>query len=314
MEFNFPGINKPKQYNYTFPTSSSSNYTYIFDQPMIHGGGRSVVPVGFPSPLMVGQPLRAYRQFEPEMWLHGERFLPYDATVLMPLEERYYGGEGYDYRREITGFEAAQFQRLRQSPTMYQPQELNKEIILLGNKTGATMSGSKRKAPLPSSPTVAGSSGICSKKVTEERRCAVCDISATCERALYDHLEGKKHLAKVESLKCNNTSAADIGLGVKKQAFEIKSLKGNKNNGGEIGLGIKKSCVKNQTSEVKSVSTDVKKVKMKKKFKFWCKTCKIGAYDEVVMKDHKKGKKHVKNRRMIIKARAQKRSSERKGI
>ncbi|KAJ0701634.1 putative deoxyribodipyrimidine photo-lyase transcription factor C2H2 family [Helianthus annuus] len=181
------------------------------------------------------------------------------------------------------------------------------------------MSGSKRKAPLPSSPTVAGSSGICSKKVTEEWRCAVCDISATCEWALHDHLQGKKHLAKVESLKCNNTSAADIGLGVKKQAFEIKSLKGN-NFCGEIGLGIKKVCVKNQTSEVKSVSTDVKEVKMsvggkmKKKFKFWCKTCKIGAYDEVVMRDHKKGKKHVKNRRMIIKARAQKRSSERKGI
>ncbi|MFS7981833.1 putative deoxyribodipyrimidine photo-lyase transcription factor C2H2 family [Helianthus anomalus] len=182
------------------------------------------------------------------------------------------------------------------------------------------MSGSKRKAPLPSSPTVASSSGICSKKVTEEWRCAVCDISATCERALHDHLEGKKHLAKIESLKCNNTiAAAGIGLGVKKQAFEIKSLKGN-NSCGEIGLGIKKVCVKNQTSEDKSVSTDVKKVKMsvgekmKKKFKFWCKTCKIGAYDEVVMRDHKKGKKHVKNRRMIIKARAQKRSSERKGI
>ncbi|KAJ0701633.1 hypothetical protein HanOQP8_Chr10g0381491 [Helianthus annuus] len=117
MEFNFLGIDKQKQYNYMLPTLSSSNYTYISDQPMIHGG-RSVVPVGFPSSLMVGQPLRSYRQFEPEMWLHGERFLPYDATVSMPLEERYYGGEGYDHRREITGFEAAQFQRLRQSPTM----------------------------------------------------------------------------------------------------------------------------------------------------------------------------------------------------
>ncbi|KAJ0531422.1 putative deoxyribodipyrimidine photo-lyase transcription factor C2H2 family [Helianthus annuus] len=301
MEFNFLGIDKQKQYNYMFPTSSSSNYTYISDQPMIHGG-RSVVPVGFPSSLMVGQPLRSYRQFEPEMWLHGERFLPYDATVSMPLEERYYGGEGYDHRREITDLR-------RRSFSGYD----NCLPCWLGNKTGATMSGSKRKAPLPSSPTVAGSSGLCSKKVTEEWRCAVCDISATCERALHDHLQGKKHLAKIESLKCNNTSAADIGLGVKKQAFEIKSLKSNKSCG-EIGLGIKKVCVKNQTSEVKSVSTDVKKVKMKKKFKFWCKTCKIGAYDEVVMKDHKKGKKHVKNRRMIIKARAQKRSSERKGI
>jgi hypothetical protein len=34
-------------------------------------------------------------------------------------------------------------------------------------------------------------------------------------------------------------------------------------------------------------------IKMKKKFKFWCKMCQIGAYSEMVMEAHKKGKKHL---------------------
>ncbi|KAI3775358.1 hypothetical protein L1987_49931 [Smallanthus sonchifolius] len=113
----------------------------------------------------------------------------------------------------------------------------------------------------------------------QEWRCAVCDISASCERGPVDHLAGKKHLAKVESLKGNN-GRGDIGLGiiknyVKKQTSRVKSMKGN------------------NIEEIEMISEGGR---MRKKFKFWCKMCQTGAHDEKVMIDHRKGKKHIKNR------------------
>ncbi|KAI3705218.1 hypothetical protein L1987_75452 [Smallanthus sonchifolius] len=309
MEFTFQGFDTQRQYNHV-PTSSSLNYTYFSDQGIIHG--RSVVPVdivpigvGFPSSLMQPQPWRIRRRFEPEMLLHCEPFSPdNNVRVAMPVQERY-GRIGH----HIGEFEAVPSSKMKEI-IRYQPED----VIVLGKPTGATVSGSKRKAPPP---TVAGSNGICStnsKKIMEEWRCAVCDISTTCERGLNEHLAGKKHLAKVESLKGNNIGG-DIGLGitknsVKKQTSKIRSMKGN--IGGDIGLGIIKSSVqKQQTSEVKTEAEEVKMIgeggRMIKKFKFWCKMCQTGAYDEKVMIDHKKGKKHIKNRRK--KAHARKRFS-----
>ncbi|KAI3809218.1 hypothetical protein L1987_25188 [Smallanthus sonchifolius] len=321
MEFTFRGFDTQRQYSHVFPTSSSLNYTYFSDQAMIHG--RSVVPVdmvpigaGFPSSLMQpqSQPRRIRHQFEPEMLLHGEPFSPDNyVRVAMPLQERY-GGIGH----RIGEFETVPSPKMTEI-IRYQPKDIKREIIVVGRPTDATVSGSKRKAPPP--PTVAGSNGVCSnnsKKIMEEWRCAVCDISATCERGLNEHLAGKKHLAKVESLK-GNSIGGDIGLGitknsVKKQTSKIRSMKGN-NIGGDIGLGMIKSSVqKQQTSEIKTDSEEVKMIgeggRMRKKFKFWCKMCQTGAHDEKVMIDHKKGKKHIKNRRR--KARARKGFSDRK--
>ncbi|KAI3803090.1 hypothetical protein L1987_31239 [Smallanthus sonchifolius] len=236
---------------------------------------------------MQPQPRGFRNQFDqPEMMLHGEPFsVDNNIIVAMPLQERY-GGIGH-HRRDIGEFVAVPFQRQPPSEIVrYQPQEFKKEIVVLGKPTGATVSGSKRKAPPPpSSPTAAGSNRLCpnnSKKIMQEWICAVCDISASSERGLVDHLAGKKHLAKVESLKGNNIRG-DIGLGittnsVQKQTSKVKSMKGNNIGGGDIGLGIIKSSVqKQEASEIKTVSKEVKIMseggRMRKKFKFWCKMC-----------------------------------------
>ncbi|KAL8235020.1 hypothetical protein R6Q59_021120 [Mikania micrantha] len=332
MDYKFQRFDTQNQYNHVFQESSLcfSNYTHFSDQPMIHGlwSGRSVKPVevqggvGFPSPVMLRQPLRTHHQFQPEMMLHGEPFVPDNVPVAIPFQA-IYGGEGY-HHRDTGEFVAVPFRRPPPSPPKikriirYEPKDVKKEIIAMAKPTGATLSGTKRKAPTPSSPTFSASGRFCSnktKKIIEEWRCALCGISATCEDDLIGHLAGKKHLAKVEFLKCNSTGG-DIGLGLiknsaKKQTSEVRCLKGSSS----IGLRMNPEK-KKRTPENKSV---LKKDKMsdggrnsRKKYKFWCKLCKTGAHDEKVMSEHKRGKKHLKNVRM--KARAKTRSSGRKSM
>ncbi|KAL8189544.1 hypothetical protein R6Q57_029110 [Mikania cordata] len=311
------------------PLKSRSSYDTILIYTYGLWSGRSVKPVevqggvGFPSLVTLRQPLRTHHQFQPEMMLHGEPFVPDNVPVAIPFQA-IYGGEGY-HHRDTGEFVAVPFRRPPPSPPKikriirYEPKDVKKEIIAMAKPIGATMSGTKRKAPTPSSSSYVGASGrFCSnetKKIIKEWRCALCGISATCEDDLIGHLAGKKHLAKVEFLKCNNTGG-DIGLGIiknsaKKQTSEVKCLKGSSS----IGLSMNPEK-KKQTPENKRV---LKKVKMsdggrngRRKFKLWCNICKTGANDEKVMSEHKRGKKHLKNLR--VKARARTRSSGQKSM
>lgn len=148
-------------------------------------------------------------------------------------------------------------------------------------------SGSKRKQS--SSLAGSGSTGHCSnsskKKIREEFSCAACEISATCERGLNEHIAGKKHQAKMEELKANK-KGAHIGLGkvmntVNEQPLEIK------NSSDSVSIGSKEDD-KTEVCDKKTMTG--------KKFRFWCRLCKIGVDNENIMRSHKKGKKHLKNR------------------
>lgn len=153
------------------------------------------------------------------------------------------------------------------------------------------MSGIKRKA----TPTVSeGSSetrgdGSKKKQVTVEWSCAVCQVSATSERGLNEHVEGKKHKVKEAALIASKTGA-NFGLGVAAKKPIVKPVK------------LALTTVDLSCSDTKKSKTRKKTPKMGKtsntpdsnKYKFWCEICQVGAFSEKVMNNHKDGKKHLK--------------------
>lgn len=139
--------------------------------------------------------------------------------------------------------------------------QLNGDIKLSEAKPDTNLPGEKRKAVTPPAVgpqelPVIGSN----KKPKEDWSCAICQISTTSEQGLKEHLQGKKHRAK------------EAGLGTK-SAKKDKSL-----------------LQKNQDAD------DLEKKRMeskKDKFEFWCDVCQKGTHTEIVMTNHKMGKKHI---------------------
>ncbi|KAK3016721.1 hypothetical protein RJ639_007442 [Escallonia herrerae] len=197
-------------------------------------------------------------------------------------------------------------------------------IVDLG-KPDVNLSGVKRKATTPPAldanelPSV----GL-PKKPKEEWGCAICQVSATSERGLNEHLQGKKHKAKEAGLRAQRTGKNfGIGLFPKKVAKLTKLDEGTRSSSDQTGkmdnellvtresllqiipfIGSSKTnepllqsnqeaggIKKNNGEYTRKVhKTDEFK---KKKFKFWCEMCQAGAFSEKVMNNHRKGKKHV---------------------
>ncbi|XP_019170819.1 PREDICTED: uncharacterized protein LOC109166316 isoform X2 [Ipomoea nil] len=185
-----------------------------------------------------------------------------------------------------------------------------KERIVFKAKPDGNLPGMKRKAETP--PEVAIStelpSGVPKKKAKEEWSCALCQVSATSKEGLNEHLRGKKHKSKEAGLKAQRSGKNfSIGLFPKKpkpdvlaeMADDLKSkesssgvvaMKGFPNGNDALNLQIDDSKEKNSGMVQNKQKTNAKK---RKKYKFWCEHCKIGAFSAKVMEDHKIGKKHL---------------------
>ncbi|XP_009792402.1 uncharacterized protein [Nicotiana sylvestris] len=197
-----------------------------------------------------------------------------------------------------------------------EPSKEKDRIILLG-KPNTSLSGAKRKAITPLV-EVASKPPSCSVPKTngkEDWSCALCQVSATSERGLNDHLQGKKHKSKEAALiSQRNGKNYSIGLFPKKTkvddylnvkpkveflpgtksvegtSLEISEKEGTKDNvtpssqhhADRLGKGANAAQEKQKTKQTK-----------KKKFKFWCATCKVGALSEKSMEAHRTGKKHM---------------------
>ena len=199
-------------------------------------------------------------------------------------------------------------------------------------KPTPNISGAKRKAETTSAGDTSElpSFGL-KKRPKEEWSCAICQVSALSERALNEHLQGRKHKAKEAGLRAQRTGRStsstpstkkttmhskviespDFGTSRQEAKVEGKSLKQNETGGGsgqkmEMTGSLKSknqrvTLPENQTAEdsEKTISTKAEQGSAKtegfernKMFKFWCEMCQKGAYSRVVMETHIKGKKH----------------------
>ncbi|KAF7838133.1 UBP1-associated proteins 1C-like isoform X2 [Senna tora] len=158
------------------------------------------------------------------------------------------------------------------------PGTTNKDKLIVLAKPDPDNYEAKRKAEMP--PPAVECEEQCPlglmNKPKEEWSCALCQVSVTCERGFNDHLKGKKHKAKESALRMQK-----IGLDAKAEVITEESL-------------VQKSPNKNDSKELIMSAGKTKAGKRKRKFKFWCEACQVGAFTPTVMESHQKGKKHIK--------------------
>ncbi|KAK3189740.1 hypothetical protein Dsin_029301 [Dipteronia sinensis] len=201
--------------------------------------------------------------------------------------------------------------------------EVNKKgkLIILA-KPDPNICGVKRKAEIP--PAAPGELPFTNmkKKAKEEWSCALCEVSATSERGLNEHLQGRKHKSKearlraqAQKMRNNSTSSHSKESGKqtkvtvggdtanieqKMKAEEVSGQPSKAENGSDQkmdGVDLKNKDEKLQNNQDNKNENVVKKNQnaknRKKKFKFWCAVCQIGAHSAIVMESHKKGRKHL---------------------
>ncbi|KAF5749502.1 hypothetical protein HS088_TW04G01471 [Tripterygium wilfordii] len=261
-----------------------------------------------------GRPL-----FEENLTMHLERTLPFTTQY----------GDGFlvDERMALARSSVFDLRPLQQLPEptavvheINSASMVNKDKLIMLAKPDQNLAGTKRKAVTP---PVAGAGDFpfagLGKKPKEELSCALCQVSATSEKGLNDHLQGKKHKAKEATLIKRNVGAT---LGAQKTGK--KSSTSSMPKGTEKPSKLKETGEKAQVEllhqikidhpvkeavKTKKKNTNAKASKRnnvaakeqieetgelrKKKFKFWCGICQIGAHSGKVMGDHKTGKKHM---------------------
>lgn len=188
-------------------------------------------------------------------------------------------------------------------------------ILLQAKSVNPIQSGDKRKA-LTTAPAEVGGTILPSAKLNKKPKiewsCALCQVSATSQRGLDEHLQGKKHKSMEASLKrrknINNSDSS---------SFPLKTINNSINtstpsNGGKlwekekVGESSMEENTKSLMVQIKEKGGGTTKRKVgakgektpvaeeaKRKFKFWCEICEIGAHNQKVFNDHKEGKKHL---------------------
>ncbi|XP_014508415.1 uncharacterized protein LOC106767960 isoform X2 [Vigna radiata var. radiata] len=136
------------------------------------------------------------------------------------------------------------------------------------------------------------------KKTKKDWSCALCHIVTTSEKGLNDHLQGKKHKMKEAS------RTPTIGLvrrqdGEKLQSGMKPAYKG-KLEPLKMDLVVQKTQDLGDTDNENESTTEEKVQKTKalttrKKFNFYCAFCQVRTHSEIIMQNHKNGKKHLAN-------------------
>ncbi|XP_019071581.1 uncharacterized protein [Solanum lycopersicum] len=171
--------------------------------------------------------------------------------------------------------------------------------VILLDKHDTILSGAKRKAitlieKVVDKPSL---SSAPLKNVTEWN-CELCQVCTTSQDGLNDHFQGKKHKRKVAAIREHKDDKnCSIGLLPKKpkltQPMERPCddlISGEK-------LEEESSAINDNDPAsllIDDSATDLRKrtTHEKQEFPFWCDTCQIGTFSEIVMEAHKIGKKH----------------------
>ncbi|KAE8718894.1 hypothetical protein F3Y22_tig00109987pilonHSYRG00172 [Hibiscus syriacus] len=191
-------------------------------------------------------------------------------------------------------------------------EEKNK-LIKLAKPDPNRVVGEKRKTP-PLAETAEPPQPLISSKVKQnELSCPICLTTATSEKALAEHLGGKKHKAKEAMQKAQKTEksfddSTDTETSRKKLKCSDEKLEDNEKIKNEKNEHLIKKEEEMESFTEKKIADSLEKkhaptvvdevektpeVSKMKKFKFWCEICSIGVHSEVVMETHKKGRKHT---------------------
>ena len=198
--------------------------------------------------------------------------------------------------------------------------------LLLQAKPDPNLCRTKSNAVVPptSDPNELHPFGL-KKKPKEEWSCALCQVSASCEKTLNDHLQGKKHMAKEAKLKSQNAGKNPNNAPVTKKTggstanskleTEVEGKTPGQNESASVS-NTKKDGVRDlKLKDVLPTQKDKDAVDLKNtagsetmvqadgdepveqttdnKFKVWCEMCQVGSLSSQVIEDHKKGKKHL---------------------
>ncbi|OMO61717.1 Zinc finger, U1-type [Corchorus capsularis] len=202
------------------------------------------------------------------------------------------------------------------------PEQNKDKLIVLAKPDPNRVVGTKRKTPpLTDAGELHRPLISLKNKHRNEWSCAICQVSATCEKGLTEHLQGRKHKAREAKLKAEamekNSNSNTMPLPKKAikldKVAELPVTTGlgsedtEKSKGNVDELPSKKEKKENFRKKLKNNSLQKKhgstaadnkvegtpELTKTKKFKFWCQICMVGTYSEGVMENHKKGRKHI---------------------
>ncbi|KAL0357002.1 UNVERIFIED_CONTAM: HVA22-like protein c [Sesamum calycinum] len=141
------------------------------------------------------------------------------------------------------------------------------------------------------------------KKVQQEWICALCQVTATSEKMLNDHLGGRKHKSMIESLKkskldAESTASSPSAAG-KSSQHSAESVKGKS----KVGEGSQQKSWKKTEERVQNqVPSDQQNQGKRKQngaanqqFTAWCTVCHVKLLSDIDLAAHLKGKRHSSN-------------------
>ncbi|KAK7265073.1 hypothetical protein RJT34_32689 [Clitoria ternatea] len=136
------------------------------------------------------------------------------------------------------------------------------------------------------------------KKPREEWSCALCQISATSEQGLKDHLQGRKHKAK-QAASTTPQIGLDDRVDIESPQPSVTTTNMNHSMVDDVTMQSKgaeqlQKSVENANELATGKDAEKKNEPRRGKFKFWCEICSVGTRSGTVMESHKKGKKHMK--------------------
>ncbi|XVE97451.1 hypothetical protein REPUB_Repub03eG0020900 [Reevesia pubescens] len=183
------------------------------------------------------------------------------------------------------------------------------KLIILAKPDPNHVIGAKRKTPPPAGTGELMLPLISLKvKPNKEWSCAICQVSTTSEKGLTEHLQGRKHKANEARLRAhrmekNSNTTTTLPKKLRQSDLKLEDREKLKNKKDELLVKREKKEEKFRKKyedflEKKREPTAMDEVGMTpelsiKKYKFWCQMCLVGAYSEVVMETHKKGRRHI---------------------
>ncbi|XP_008243010.1 PREDICTED: uncharacterized protein LOC103341283 isoform X2 [Prunus mume] len=195
----------------------------------------------------------------------------------------------------------------------------NHNLIPLA-KPGPILSGVKRKTPPTAGASELPPTGL-KKKPKEIWSCAMCHVSARSQKVFNQHLNGKKHKANEARLRAQKLGKSSSSAPLSKQTAkfsEPEEVTESLDPSDGLNEKMQDACTskekkeelpmqKDQCREDLKIKDEVEMVRgpgrkeavRKKKFKFWCEWCKVGAYSPKVMLAHMTGKKHIARRQEV---------------